>query len=57
MTETAPIRIQSRRPAPDMRPLSEEAKAKVRELMAKYPRKQRARCCRACTWPRRTTAS
>lgn len=41
MTDTAPIRIQSRR-APDMRSLSEEARTKVRELMAKYPRKQSA---------------
>lgn len=43
MTETghAPIQI-TRRPPADMRPLSDEAKAKVLQLMEKYPRKQSA---------------
>jgi NADH-quinone oxidoreductase E subunit len=43
MTETGhlPIQIVRRQPA-DMRPLSEEAKAKIRQLMEKYPRKQSA---------------
>jgi NADH-quinone oxidoreductase E subunit len=44
MTDTqqsAPIQI-ARRDAADLRPLSEEAKAKIRQLMEKYPRKQSA---------------
>lgn len=39
--EATPIRIERRR-EPDLRPLSEEAKEKIRELMGKYPRKQSA---------------
>jgi len=43
MTDTghAPIQILRRAPA-DMRPLSEEAKDRIRQLMEKYPRKQSA---------------
>lgn len=44
MTETSehtPIQILTRR-SPDMRPLSEEAKARIIQLMGRYPRKQSA---------------
>jgi NADH-quinone oxidoreductase subunit E len=39
--EAAPVRIERRR-EPDLRPLSEEAQARIRQLMEKYPRKQSA---------------
>lgn len=39
--ETSPIQIITRR-GPDMRPLSEAARARIQELMLKYPRKQSA---------------